>query len=135
MKNRNGRAIENFDPNVLKNPRKIGKDNGIEVVCILTNMNVPLGNNIGNALEVEETIAILKDHKMGHLRDLCVELSSHMVSLGLNISYEKAKEQVLNNLENGNAYEQFKKLITAQHGNLDKLPKCMSKYEDPASFY
>ena len=70
----------------------IGKYSNIKVICVLTNMSIPLGNNIGNSLEVEEAVAILKDHKLGHLRDLCVELSTHMVELGLNVSYEAAKE-------------------------------------------
>ena len=107
----------------------IGKHNGMEVICILTNMDIPLGNNIGNSLEVEEAIQILKDHKLGHLRDLCIELSTNMVSLGLNISYEEAKEKVLNNLDNGEAYNKFLELVKYQHGNIDSLPKSNNKYE------
>ena len=86
---------------------KIGKKNGIKVVCLLTNMNVPLGNNIGNALEVEEAISILKDKKQGKLTDLCIELSSYMVSLGLDISYDKSKKMVIENINNGSAYNKF----------------------------
>ena len=107
----------------------IGKHNGIEVICILTNMNIPLGSNIGNSLEVSEAIDILKNHKLGNLRDLCIELSSHMVSLGLNIPYESAKEKVLNNLDNGNAYNKFIELVQRQHGNINDLPKATGKYE------
>jgi len=107
----------------------IGRENHIEVICVLTNMDIPLGNNIGNALEVSEAIEILKDHKQGHLRDLCVELASHMVSLGLNISYEEAKEKVLNNLDNGEAYNKLLELIKYQHGNIDELPVESNKYE------
>ena len=111
----------------------IGKHNNMEVVCILTNMNIPLGNNIGNSLEVAEAIQILNENKQGDLRDLCVELSTQMVSLGLNISYEEAKEKVLNNLNNGNAYNKLLELIERQHGNIDKLPKQRSKYEIKSS--
>ena len=107
----------------------IGKHNDMEVICILTNMDIPLGNNIGNSLEIEEAIQILKDHKLGHLRDLCIELSTNMVSLGLNISYEEAKEKVLNNLDNGEAYNKFLELVKYQHGNIDSLPKSNNKYE------
>ena len=107
----------------------IGKHNNIEVICILTNMNIPLGNNIGNSLEVEEAIDILKNHKLGSLRDLCIELSSHMVSLGLKITYEEAKERVLNNLDNGEAYNKFVELVTKQHGDINNLPKATGKYE------
>ena len=92
-------------------------------------MDIPLGNNIGNSLEVNEAIEILKDHKKGHLRDLCVELSTYMVSLGLDITYEEAKEKVLNNLDNGESYKKFLALINTQHGNIDLLPTSHSKYE------
>lgn len=107
----------------------IGKHNNIEVICVLTNMDIPLGSNIGNSLEVEEAISILKDHKKGPLTDLCIELSSYMVSLGLNISYEESKKKVLENLENNNAYNKFLEIIKYQNGNLELLPKSSNKYE------
>ena len=127
----NGALIKNIDDaKRLSNLMiDIGKHNNIEVICILTNMNIPLGNNIGNSLEVEEAIDILKNHKLGSLRDLCIELSSHMVSLGLNITYEEAKEKVLNNLDNGEAYNKFVELVTKQHGDINNLPKATGKYE------
>lgn len=107
----------------------IGKHNNIEVICIITNMDIPLGNNIGNSLEVEEAIEILKDNKKGPLRELCIELSSHMVSLGLNISYEEAKSKIITNLENGSAYNKFLEIIKEQHGDITSLPKSKNKYE------
>ena len=107
----------------------IGKYNGIEVICVLTNMDIPLGNNIGNSLEITEAIEILKEHKTGHLRDLCVELASQMVSLGLNVTYEEAKEKVLNNLDNGKAYNKFLELVKHQHGDIDAIPIESNKYE------
>jgi len=107
----------------------IGKHNNIEVICILTNMDIPLGNNIGNSLEVEEAIDILKNNKKGSLKDLCIELSSHMVSLGLNISYEEAKSKVIENLENGNAYNKFVEIVKNQNGNISEIPKASNKYE------
>ena len=105
----------------------IGKRNDIRVVCLLTNMDVPLGNNIGNALEVSEALEVLKNNKKGHLRDLCIELSSHMVSLGLDISYEDAKNKVITNLENGNAYNKFLEFVSYQKGNIDELPNALLK--------
>ena len=93
----------------------IGSSNNIKVICLLTNMSIPLGNNIGNSLEVSEAIDILKNNKQGPLRDICIELSSYMVSLGLNISYDEAKTKVINNLDNGNAYNKFLELVNFQH--------------------
>ena len=108
---------------------KIGEKNKIKVICVLTNMNIPLGNNIGNTLEIEEAIDILKNGKISPLRDLCIELSSQMVSLGLNITYEKAKKTVIENIDNGNAYNKFKDFIKAQGGKISKLPKGTTKYD------
>lgn len=107
----------------------IGKHNDMEVVCVLTNMDIPLGNNIGNSLEVEEAIEILRDNKKGLLTDLCVELASQMVSLGLVISYDEAKDRVLDNLENKNAYDKFLELVNAQSGDIYSLPKSSNQYE------
>ena len=105
----------------------IGKSHKIKVVCILTNMDIPLGNNIGNALEVEEAIDILKNKRQGNLRDLCVELASYMVSLGLEINIDEAREMVINNLDNGKAYLKFLEFVKAQGGDIDNLP--CSKYK------
>ena len=107
----------------------IGKHNNIEIICILTNMDIPLGNNVGNSLEVKEAIEILKDNKPGNLKDLCIELSSYMVSLGLNISYEEAKSKVTKNLENGKAYDKFLELIKAQGGDISDLPISTNEYQ------
>jgi len=106
----------------------IGKQNGMKVICLLTNMDVPLGNNIGNSLEVEEAIDILKNNKKGNLTDICIELSSYMVSLGLDIDYKEARKMVIEKLKNGEAYQKFEELISAQNGDLEKLPKAEYKY-------
>lgn len=111
---------------------EIGKSYQLEVVCLLTNMDVPLGNNIGNALEVREVIDILKNQKKGNLTDLCVELSSYMVSLGLAISYNEAKKQVLENLKNGKAYQKFVEFVHYQKGDLEHLPESKYCYEIPS---
>ena len=126
-----GALIKNIDDatKLAKIMIKIGKKNDIEVICILTNMNIPLGSNIGNAKEVEEAIDILHNHKEGNLRDLCIELSSYMVSLGLNISYEEAKEKVIENLNNDNAYNKFLEFIKYQEGDITKLPNSKNKYD------
>ena len=111
----------------------LGKKFGMTVICILTNMDKPLGTNIGNALEIEECIEVLKDNKQGSLRDLCIILSSYMVSLGLNITYDEAKEKVLSNLTNGLAYKKFLELIKYQNGDITKLPHSRYVYNIKAN--
>lgn len=108
---------------------KIGKAYQMEVVCLLTNMNIPLGNNIGNALEVKEAIDILKNNTPGPLTDLCIEIATYMVSLGLKIEYQEAKEKVLENLKNGCVYQKFQEFITYQKGDLTNLPSASYSYQ------
>ncbi len=107
---------------------KIGKSYGIEVVCILSNMDIPLGNNIGNALEVREAMEVLQG-KVGHLTDLCVEIATQMVHLSLNLSVKEAKKLVQQNISNGNAYRKFLEFVEAQGGDLSNLPKSVYQYE------
>ncbi|MGM9882444.1 MAG: thymidine phosphorylase [Bacilli bacterium] len=108
---------------------KIGKAHNMKVVCILTNMDIPLGSNIGNSLEVEEALNILKNNTPNNLRDLCIELASYMVSLGLNINYGEAKNKVLEVLSNQTAYNKLIEFINYQGGDITKLPKSPNSYE------
>ena len=99
---------------------KIGKFYGKEVICEITDMNTPLGDNIGNALEVMEAMDILKG-KQGHLRDLCVEVSSKMVSMAKGIPVEEAKKEVIETLDSGKAYNKFLEFVKAQGGDINGL--------------
>ena len=109
--------------------KTIGNSYGIEVVCVITNMDIPLGRNIGNALEVEEAMMLLQNKVKGNLYDVCIELASQMVRLGLNITYGDAKVKVIENLENGNAYKKFVEFVEYQNGDSSKLPSSLNKYE------
>ena len=108
---------------------KIGKANNMNVVCLLTNMDVPLGNNIGNSLEVLEAVNTLYYNNESNLKTLCIELSSHMVSLGLGISYEEAKTRVLDSLNTKKAYNKLLEFINYQKGDITKLPKSNNIHE------
>lgn len=101
---------------------KIGKNKGKDVVCVLTNMEQPLGNYIGNALEVHEAIKTLNNNGPKDLNDIVITLASLMVSLGKNIDIEDAKKEVEFNLSNGKAYQKFKEMVEYQHGNIDNIP-------------
>lgn len=108
---------------------KIGKENGMEVICLLTNMNIPLGNNVGNSLEVLEAINTLYYNKESNLQKLCISLASYMVSLGRNISYEEANDMVLDAIRSKKAYNKFLEFVLYQHGDITKLPKSNKIYE------
>ncbi len=108
---------------------KIGKENGMEVICLLTNMNIPLGNNVGNSLEVLEAINTLYYNKESNLQKLCVCLASYMVSLGKGISYEEANNMVLDAIRSKKAYNKFLEFVLYQHGDITKLPKSNMIYD------
>ena len=112
---------------------KIGKENNIRVICLLTNMNVPLGNNIGNSLEVLEALNTLYYNKESNLQKLCLELSTYMITLGLNISYEEAKQKVEEAVDSKKAYNKLLEFIKYQKGNVTKLPKSLYTYEIKSS--
>ena len=100
---------------------RIGKYYDRNVICVLTDMNNPLGNNIGNKLEVREVINFFEGRYNKRLYDLVVSLSSYMVSISKNISYNKAKKMVINVINNGSARLKFYEWIYAQGGIVDEL--------------
>jgi pyrimidine-nucleoside phosphorylase len=99
---------------------KIGTFYGKEVFCEITDMNTPLGDNIGNSLEVIEAMDVLQGKK-GALRDLCIKEASKMVSMSKNISIDDALKEVNLSLENGNAYRKFQEFVKAQNGDISSL--------------
>lgn len=108
---------------------KIGKSHDIKVICLLTNMDIPLGNNIGNSVEVLEALNILYYGINNNLTTLCIELASYMVSLALNVTYEEAKTKVMNTINNKNAYNKLLEFIAYQKGNINKLQVGSKVYE------
>jgi len=100
---------------------RIGKYYDRNVICVLTDMSNPLGNNIGNKLEVREVINFFNGKYDKRLYDLVVTLSSYMVSISKNILFSSAKRRVLKVLKNGEAKDKFYEWISAQGGNIDEL--------------
>ena len=100
---------------------KIGKMNNKKIACVLTNMDEPLGFAVGNSLEVIESIETLKGKGPKDLTDLVIELGSLMVSFGLEISQEDAKEKVKENLFNNKAYSKFEEWVKRQGGNIEEI--------------
>ncbi len=97
----------------------VGKLNDRKVSAVITDMERPLGYCIGNALEVAEAVAFLRnDHRDTALYNVCKALASEMVSRSKNISLYEAENKVDTVLNNGSAYEAFKKWITLQNGDV-----------------
>ena len=98
---------------------KIGEIYNREVKCLISDMNVPLGKCVGNSLEVLEAIDVLKGkEKDNNLYNLCIDLSTEMVCMGLNKSSEEARKLVINTIKNGSAYNKFLELVSYQKGDI-----------------
>ena len=102
---------------------QIGKHYQKEVVCVVTNMNEPLGYAIGNTLEVLEAIDTLKGDGPEDLRNVVLTLGSYMVSMAKGITYGQAGKELSQNLKNGKAYDKFVEMVNRQNGDLEKLEK------------
>lgn len=97
---------------------KIGKGCHRRVRAVLTDMDIPLGSAVGNALEVKEAIAILAGDKgEERLRTLSVTLAAHMASLSLSIPQEEALIRAEEALASGAALRKMKEWIGAQGGD------------------
>jgi len=96
----------------------IGKSVGRQTMAVISDMSQPLGNAIGNGLEVKEAIDTLKGHGPEDLTELCLVLGSQMAYLGgAADTLEKARTLLEANLKNGKALEVFKTFVEAQGGD------------------
>ena len=102
----------------------IGKACGRNVAALITNMDIPLGTHVGNALEVKEAVEVLSG-KEGDLRTICTELAVHMLALCHGWEPEEARRKVTDALDSGKALQTMKDWLQAQGGDADfsKLPQ------------
>lgn len=100
--------------------KAIGKRYNKKVVTIISDMNIPLSNSIGNALEVEEAMNVLRGEK-GRLYDTSVEIASILISLAKKITVNDAQEEVENSIKSGKAYKKFLEFVSNQGGDIKKL--------------
>ena len=98
---------------------EIGKHAGKPTKALVTDMNQPLGNAVGNALEIREALEILRNEcTSGALRELIVILSVEMLGMGEVFSdSSKAERAVLGTLESGSALRKFREMIALHGGN------------------
>ena len=98
---------------------KIGNLANRQTICILTNMDEPLGYAIGNTLEVIEAINFLKGKMPKDLKEVVLELGAYMIKLaGKGNDLEKNKKKLLEAIENQKAYNKFIELVKNQGGDI-----------------
>src|SRR5699024_7083183 len=92
----------------------IGKQLDKKTIAVISNMNQPLGYEIGNANEVKEAVEVLQGKKVGDLRELSIELAAHMTILaGVYSDYDEAVASLNKLIENGEAFQSFLRFIEA----------------------
>jgi len=96
----------------------IGKASGKKVVALITDMNQPLGEWVGNSLEVIECLNVLKGGGPADLTSLCEELSAHCLILGERAAgLDEARRLYQKVIDSGAGFEKFQEIVRAQGGN------------------
>ncbi len=114
---------------------EIGKKCNRNMAAVITDMDIPLGSNIGNALEIKEVVDILNNKGDLQLRELCLVLSATILSISYGWEYEAAYRKAESTLLDGSAFKKLKELVSAQGGNTEMidntelLPSCEKSLE------
>jgi len=111
----------------------IGKRHGRKMSAVVSDMNQPLGNMVGNALEVREAIETLKGEGPKDLLELTVAIAERMAILSGIVDGESARKMIYETITSGQALKKFEEFVEAQGGN----PEVVDKPEQilPASQY
>lgn len=100
-----------------------------ETICILTNMNQPIGYSIGNSLEVIEAVEGLNGNMQDDVKDIILSLGSYMMKLaGKGDDIKQNKKMIMENINNKKALNKFKELIKNQGGDVSYIEDT-SKFE------
>ena len=117
----------------------IGRLCGRNIAAVLTNMNQPLGHNIGNALEVQEAVEVLNGGGPDDMKQVCLALASALASMVFQIPHEEAVQRAEEALVSGAAFQKMVEWIGRQGGDVRYLkdttlfPKCSCVYEVKAA--
>ena len=108
---------------------EIGRLADLETVCVLTNMNEPLGYAVGNTLEIIEVIKALRGKMAEDLEQVVLELGAYMIKLaGFGENIEENKQKMIENIKNGKAYNKFLELVQNQNGDISFIED-INKFE------
>lgn len=112
--------------NIMKN---IGKLADKETVCVLTNMDEPVGYAVGNALEIIEVVECLKGNLPEDVKEIILTIGSYIVKLsGNGDNLEENRQKIMTQIENGEALNKFIELVDNQGGDSSYL-KDTTKFE------
>lgn len=124
VKTGSGAFMKTFDDSVAlaSSLVRIGTEMGRETIALITDMNQPLGRYVGNALEVKESLEVLKGKGPEDLINITVELGSYMLVLGKKVKDLNAAKKILyEKLKNRDALECFYKMVKLQEGDVESV--------------
>jgi pyrimidine-nucleoside phosphorylase len=97
---------------------ELGRNAGRRVVCVLTDMDQPLGSAVGNALEIRETIATLRGEGPSDFNELVFEAAAHLLHLSdLGVDGAEGRHRAEAAVADGSALEAYERWIRAQGGD------------------
>lgn len=100
----------------------IGNNLGRNTMAMITDMNQPLGNAIGNSIEIIEAVETLKGHGPEDFTELCMQAAEIMLMQGKAAeSKEEARKMLEDAIKSGRAFEKFKEMVKAQGGNVEMI--------------
>lgn len=99
----------------------IGTAHGRKVAALITDMDTPLGHNIGNSLEVEESMAVLKGEGPADLTEVCLQLASNMLYLAGKGDMPQCRAMAERVIADGSAFELCCRMFAAQGGDTEVL--------------
>jgi pyrimidine-nucleoside phosphorylase len=100
--------------------RGLGEQAGMDMVCLLTDMEQPLGSSVGNALEVQEAYETLAGGGPSDFRELVVVTATHLLELSdLGLDEDEARQRATTSLADGSALVAYERWIRAQGGDPD----------------
>ena len=119
----NGALMTNLEDarELAKMMVKIGNRYGKKTTCILTDMNEPLGNAIGNALEMREVFDTLKGMGPSDLLEVVIETAGVALSSILDMDKEEAKIQCFKKINNGEVLNKLNEMIERQGGRVEEM--------------
>ncbi|MDD7769965.1 thymidine phosphorylase, partial [Suipraeoptans intestinalis] len=95
----------------------IGENAGRKTAALITDMDIPLGNNIGNSLEVMEAVETLKGNGPADLTEVCIHLAGNMLYLAGKGTIEECMALAKAKIEDGSALERLAAMVEAQGGD------------------
>ena len=113
---------------ISKMMKDIGELANRETICVLTNMDEPVGKAVGNTLEIIETIKCLHGDMPEDIKEIILGIGAQIIKLaGEGENLEENKAKILENISNGKAYNKFLELVENQGGDISYI-------ENPSKF-